>query len=303
MTHFSTDIATKPLTAHIDTLTLKARLYQPNSTPNGVTLFCLPGGGLTQDYFNLDPDFSFIQIMQNLGYTIVTQDNFGTGENVLPDTYPFHTPRHAAHYLSQALAIWQQDGSITPPIIGIGHSMGGMMMMLMQGKYKPFTALGLFGSSAGGLDWGLSEEEKIYINQDIIFERDLESLSLAKFKMAFTRSGGGPSGQSIVFGGQNPALTQRLRDISCKMNSAAALMSMMRGSFQTEVSAIDVPILFAFGDHDIGIPPQDVPKDFINAPKTDLIILKNTGHNHFAFSSIKPLCNKLDHWASNLLNL
>ena len=75
-------------------------------------------------------------------------------------------------------------------------------------------------------------------------------------------------------------------------------MSMVRGSFRTEVEAIDVPIFFAFGDHDIGIPPEDAPKDYINAPSTELIILENTGHNHFAFSSIKMLCTELDAWAS-----
>ena len=78
------------------------------------------------------------------------------------------------------------------------------------------------------------------------------------------------------------------------MNSAGAMMSMVRGSFRKEVEAIDVPLFFAFGDHDIGIPPEDAPKDYINAPSTELIILENTGHNHFAFSSIKVLCTELD---------
>ena len=73
-------------------------------------------------------------------------------------------------------------------------------------------------------------------------------------------------------------------------------MSMMRGSFRAEVEAIDVPLFFAFGDHDIGIPPKDAPKDYINAPSTELIILENTGHNHFAFSSIVTLCERLDGW-------
>ncbi len=288
------------LTTKIDALTFRARLFAPISQPKNITLFCLSGGGLTQDYFNFAPEFSFTDRMTRLGYAVITMDHMGIGDNALPDNYPFHTPRQAAHKLVQALKAWQNDGLITHPVIGIGHSMGGMMIMLMQGPYKPFTGLGLFGSNAGGLDWGLSEEEKTYINQEAAFERDLETLSLAKFKTPFSRSGGGPSGSSIVFGGQTPALTQRLRDISCKMNSAAAMMSMTRGSFQTEVNAINVPLFFAFGDHDIGIAPEDAPKAFINAPSKELIILKDTGHNHFAFSSIQSLCEKLDHWASKL---
>jgi len=76
-------------------------------------------------------------------------------------------------------------------------------------------------------------------------------------------------------------------------------MSMTRGSFRKEVNAIDVPMFFAFGDHDIGIPPEDAPKDYINTPSTELVVLENTGHNSFAFSSVATVCSKLDYWASN----
>jgi len=260
------------------------------------TLFCLPGGGLTKDYFDLTPNYSFVDRMTAQGYDIILCDHLGIASNAQNKDFPYFTPRDAAAYLSEQLRHWCGDS----PVIGIGHSMGGMMIMLMQGNHSPFKALGLFGSSAGGLDWGLSKEEKNYIKQEAMFAQDLEALSLAKFGAPYTRASGGPSGESIVFGGETQELTIRLRDISCEMNSASAMMSMMRGSFRTEVEAIDVPIFFAFGDHDIGIPPEDAPKDYINAPSAELVILEKTGHNHFAFSSIQTLCDKLDHWASNL---
>jgi pimeloyl-ACP methyl ester carboxylesterase len=77
-------------------------------------------------------------------------------------------------------------------------------------------------------------------------------------------------------------------------------MSMIKGSFSEEVKAIDASIFFACGDHDIGIPPAEIEKYYSNASSTKLIILKNTGHNHFAFDSINFLCESLDYWASNL---
>ena len=128
----------------------------------------------------------------------------------------------------------------------------------------------------------------------------MEALSLAKFGTAISKAGRGPKGDTIVFGGETPALTHRLRDLTCEMNSAGAMMSMMRGSFRDEVEAIDVPLFFAFGDHDIGIPPKDVPKDFINAPSAEVHILEMTGHNHFAFSSIEVLCAQLDSWSKQI---
>lgn len=287
---------TKTLKATVDGIELKASLFETLDTPNNITLFCLPGGGLTKDYFDLSPGYSFVRRMTELGYSVITMDHPGIATNDLPSDHPFYTPRRAADYLNQALISWD----IKPPIIGIGHSMGGMIIMLMQGNQSPFKGLALFGSSAGGLDWGLSEDEKQYINDEARFARDLEVLSLVKFGAPFTRAGGGPSGESIVFGGETNELNARLREISCEMHSPSAMMSMMRGSFRTEVQAIEVPIFFAFGDHDIGIPPKSAPADFINAPSAELIVLKTTGHNHFAFKSIDTLCKKLDYWASNL---
>lgn len=286
----------KSLITTVEGLDFKAILFEPLEANKNITLFCLPGGGLTQDYFNLAPDFSFVNRMTALGYSVITMDHPGIATNALPSDHPYYTPRQAASYLSQALESWD----VKTPIIGIGHSMGGMLIMLMQGNHSPFKALGLFGSSAGGLDWGLSEDEKKYINDEDNFARDLESLSLAKFGTPFTRAGAGPSGESITFGGETDDLTKRLREISCEMNSASAMMSMMRGSFKSEVDAIEVPLLFAFGDHDIGIPPEDAPKDFINAPSAELVVLEKTGHNHFAFSSMITLCETFDYWASNL---
>ena len=280
------------LAADINGLSLTAHKFAAAAPKKNITLFCLPGGGLSKDYFNLAPNFSFAARMSALGYDVITMDHPGVGDNALPAEHPFYTPREAAGYLSKALAQWD----IKTPIIGIGHSLGGMMIMLMQGLHSPFTRLGLFGSSAGGLDWGLSEEEKAYINKPDEFAREIEVMSLAKFGCATIPAGKGPSGESITFGGQTPELNERLRAAASEMNAAGAMMSMMRGSFRPEAEAIEVPLFFAFGDHDIGNPPQDVPKDFPSASSTKTIILKSTGHNHFAFSSIGKLCKAFDVW-------
>lgn len=282
------------LAADIDGIKLIASKFEAAEPKKNITLFCLPGGGLSKGYFDLAPNFSFAARMSALGYDVIIMDHPGIATNALPEDLPFYTPRDAATYLTQALEQW----NLKTPIIGIGHSLGGMMIMLMQSLHAPFAGLGLFGSSAGGLDWGLSDEEKAYINKPEDFARDLEAMSLAKFGRAMIPAGNGPSGESITFGGETPELNRRLCDVACEMNAAGAMMSMMRGSFRPEAEAIDVPMLFAFGDHDIGIPPKDVPKAFINAPSTQTVILDKTGHNHFAFRSIEVLCTKLENWLS-----
>jgi pimeloyl-ACP methyl ester carboxylesterase len=124
----------------------------------------------------------------------------------------------------------------------------------------------------------------------------LEQLVLKRFGAFFTPGMGGPSGKSIMFGGSSEALTQRLRDVGTLLYSAGATTSMARGSFAAEVAAIDVPIFFAFGDHDIGAPPEEVPQDFTSAPSIETMVLENTGHNSFAFPTIASLCDRLAVW-------
>jgi len=285
------------LTATVEGIEFRATRHLPQKPFKDMTLFCLPGGGVTAGLFDLAPNYSFTSCMTTKGCTVITMDHPGTASNPLPENHPFLEPRQAANYIAMALKQWVGN----KPVIGIGHSMGGMTTTLVQAKYTPFKAIGLFGSSAGGLDWGLSDDERNYIERPEDFSQDIEKLTLNKFGSDFIDyPNQGPSGKSITFGGETPELTQRLRDITCTLYAAGGMMSMTRGSFRKEVEAINVPIFFAFGDHDIGIPPKDAPKDYINAPSTELVVLENTGHNHFAFRSIETLCERLDHWASNL---
>lgn len=292
------------LKAQFEDITFEASLFRAeDSSQNNKAnplLFCLPGGGAAKGFFDLAPDHSFARRMNAKGYDVLTMDHPGTATNPLPESRAFLTPRGSADMINWALQNFLS--AIETPdrdVIGVGHSMGGMMITLMQGRHKSFKAMALLGSSAGGLDWGLTAEEQEYKNREEDIERDLETLTLTKFKAQFPgHPGGGPSGKSIVFGGETEELTEALRQNTCELFAAGGMMSMIRGSFKTEVEALDIPMFFAFGDHDIGIPAEDAPKDYINATSTQLIILENTGHNHMAFSSIEFLADELAVWIS-----
>lgn len=289
------------LLAEFDDLSFNARHFSAKGESKNTVLFCLPGGGASQGFFDLAPNYSFADLMTARGYDVITMDHPGTASNPLPESHPFMPPRQSADYIGISLFHFLKHPALDgKDVIGVGHSMGGMMTVLTQARHNVFKGVTLLGSSAGGLEWGLDENEKTYIDKPEAFERDLEALTLNKFKVPFPPGMGGPSGKSITFGGENEEITKQLRTVSCQLYAAGGMMSMTRGSFRDEVEAITAPMFFAFGDHDIGIPPEDAPKDFINAASTELMILENTGHNSFAFSSIHPLAEKLDHWASSL---
>ncbi len=284
--------------AQFQDITFEASYYKAEMGISNPLLFCLPGGGAAKGFFDLTPDHSFARRMNSKGYDVLTMDHPGTSTNPIPESRAFLKPRGAADIIHWALQSYLDKlGLKGKAIIGIGHSMGGMTQTLIQARHRPYEAMALLGSSAGGLDWGLSSEEKEYKNRENDIERDLKKLTFGKFGAQFpSHPGGGPSGKSIVFGGETPELTQALKDNTCELYAAGGMMSMIRGSFKTEVESLKIPLFFAFGDHDIGIPPKDVPKDYVNAVSTKLIILENTGHNHMAFSSIRILIDEMVAW-------
>lgn len=298
------------LQASIDTingskLELDATLFSPDSNPSGIQFFCLPGGSESHDYFNLGQydgvDHSFVSRMTALGHEVITMDHPGTGNNPISDTHPFLKPRQSSDYIAQAIVGFQKIRASNPSkFIGVGHSMGGMMTILTQARHQLFDGVALFGSSANGLDWGLDDHEKTYVGEPIAVEEDLEKLVIRKFQTPFPGPLGGPSGKSITFGGATPEITERLREISIPLYAAGGMLSMIKGSFAPEVEAIDVPLFLAFGDHDIGAPPEETPAPFTGTDSIELHVLDNCGHNSFAFPVIETLCAKLDHWASRV---
>ena len=286
-------------------LELSANLYEPDKIRSGLLFFCLPGGGASHGYFDLGvadgEDYSFVSRMTFFGHTLITMDHPGSGTNPLPDNHPFLVPRQASDYLGTAFQQICEEEKLSQLFnLGLGHSMGGMTMTLVQARMKMFSGLALLGSSARGLDWGTTDEEKIYVGKPKELERDLQQLVMTRYGSAFPEIPAGPSGKSITFGGANEAITQKLRDNMAHLYAAGGTTSMIQGSFADEAASIKVPLFFAFGDHDIGAPPEEVPQDYPGAPDIEMHILENCGHNSFAFPVIDKLCLQLDNWARKI---
>ena len=109
--------------------------------------------------------------MSTLGQHVIAMDHPGTGENQLPQDHPFLKPKTAAGYIATAIPNFIATLKLeSKRLIGVGHSMGGMMTILVQGLAKVYNAIVLIGSNAGGLDWGLTDKEKTYIEKQDDFE-------------------------------------------------------------------------------------------------------------------------------------
>jgi pimeloyl-ACP methyl ester carboxylesterase len=277
-----------------------ATLCVPDTLPDApLVMFCFPGGGMTQLYFDLE-GASFASAMAGRGILTIAFDHPGTGASRFPDD-PFQlTARHLANLESQAvIAVANQlrDGSIHPSVpslrhltmIGVGHSMGAMLVALQQAASKLYAAIALLGFSTRGLPEVLTPAEQMRAKQAT--RSDEYYIALAKQRFANSALAELPSRA-----GGSAALTAA----SAPLLTVAAMQSMLPGNIATEAATIDVPIFLGVGDRDIAGRPEAIAPRFAAAPAIRLLVLDDTGHHPFIGASADRLYDELAAWASTI---
>lgn len=280
-------------------------LFRPDGSPRAL-LWCMAGGGANRGYFDLAggaTGHSFARRMAAQGFAVATIDHPGIGGSDMPPEPERFTPRAAGdshHHALTALRAAHPDLTALP-VIAVAHSMGGMIATLQQARNRSFAGLALLGSSAGGFVRVLTDEERGFIGDPAGLEAALPRLAAARFGGAFVRfSAPDKALAAEIFGGGDPAVAPALRAIGDRMFGAGGVMSMVPGSFAAEAAAIDVPMFFAFGDRDIGVPPGEVPAAYPATRDVTILKLMATGHNHFGFASMVRLCTRLGHWINGI---
>ena len=150
----------------------RRRSSSPDGQRNGRVLYCLPGGGMSRRYFDLDaPGYSMAEHLAAQGFVVVTIDHPGVGDSPPPDDPWTLTPHVVAD--ADAAAVAELDRQLGGIPIGVGHSMGGMLTVTVQARHRPYAGLGLLGYAHSdhyeltALAAYLSDEEKAIVgNQD-----------------------------------------------------------------------------------------------------------------------------------------
>ncbi len=102
---------------------LAATIVEPGSgqeNSNGRVLYCLPGGGMSRQYFDLDaPGFSMAEHLAAQGFVVVTIDHPGVGESPPPDDPWTLTPAVVADADAAAVAELDASSAESPSVSAI----------------------------------------------------------------------------------------------------------------------------------------------------------------------------------------
>lgn len=282
-----------------------------------VVLACLPGGGMNRRFFDLVPNgeaagdisFSFARQMAGRGFITVLIDHLGVGESDRPEDGYALTPELLVqanqNALQQVLAGLRAGGLLAdlPPlpeltVIGVGHSMGAMLTLLQQARFRPFAALALLGFSTRGMpEYLIPEARKLADNTGAV-RAELARLAKATFQLPYPEVRPSPQSNSLFAGAAaEPRGVEAIKAARDKMLPVPAFLSMLPGNVAPEAAQIDVPLLLALGERDIAGPPHQAPAAFTGSRDVCLHIIPEAGHSHFLFPARTGLFNRLGGWA------
>ena len=278
---------------------LAVEVFEPRSLGERPTVcVCLPGGGMSRGYFDLQPppefgNYSMARHLTDLGFVVVTVDPPAVGESDTPDDGYALTPDVVAdvnaHAIEQVLTRWPDA-----PRIGVGHSAGALLTVVQQARHRTYGALGLLGFGNGGHErFGLTAQER---------EQAGGLVELTRQRFDNPLPGGSTSTSEFLLGGMDvpePVL-EALGSVKSCLLAVVGLTSMIPGSVGPEMAAVDVPVFLGLGDRDIAGEPHGIPAFFTGSHDISLFVLAGTGHNHNVSPAREQLWDRLATWALHL---
>jgi pimeloyl-ACP methyl ester carboxylesterase len=284
-------------------------------------MVCLPGGGMSRGYFDVDApgehgNYSMARHMAAQGFVVVTIDPPGVGDSDVPDDgYTLNVQTVAdccAGAVDVVLGMLRAGevqgvsaGDLTS--IGVGHSAGAMITTVQQARHRQHAALGLFGfGNDGGIaarQSQMAEEfEALEALDDVAeFQRRVAELARTRFGTPLPRSSSTATSPFLLGGMEVPEpVLDALGDVKSNLIAVVGLTSMVSGSVNAEMAAVDVPVFLGIGERDITGPAHAIPAAYSGAPEVLLYVLPGAGHNHNVAPNRELLWDRLATWLRTL---
>jgi pimeloyl-ACP methyl ester carboxylesterase len=281
---------------------LAVTILEPAAPANGRVLYCLPGGGMSRRYFDLDAaGYSMAEHLAERGFTVVTIDHPGVGDSPPPDDAWTLTPHVVADADTDAVRqLHKQLGGIP---IGVGHSMGGMLTVAIQARHRPYAALGLLGYAHSdhyeltSLAAYLSDEEKSVVGNPDAIASELVRLAKERFGRPLPK-GDTRRSDFLLAGMEVPEEALVAMDgCAASLLAICGLGSMLKCT-APDVKLIDVPVFIGFGERDITGNARATADALVRCPDITLFELSGSGHNHNVAPNRTVLWDRLATWAA-----
>jgi pimeloyl-ACP methyl ester carboxylesterase len=280
------------------------------------TIFvCFPGGGCTTGYFDLQVtrhhDYSMASELVDRGLVVVAFDHVGIGASDPIDDLFVVTPTVAAavnHAAATDTMDGLRSGSLVPGLpaladataIGVGHSMGGMIVAVQQARHRTFDAIAVLGHGGDGLAHHLSEDERALVGRPLT-EIEPELVDFARKRFATPPVARRRAEPASFFAPDVPrAVKAAFNRQRTRLLWTCGLTSMIPDATDREKAAITAPLFLAFGDADITNDYSGCLARYTAATDAALFVVPGSAHCHNQASTRLVLWDRLARWAGAL---
>jgi pimeloyl-ACP methyl ester carboxylesterase len=281
------------------------------TSPAPILLCCLAGGKCSTGYFDLQvegyPDYSMADYLAARGFIVVAFDHLGVGGSSPVDDIFLVTPRLASavnDHAHRAVVRGLVSGTLVPGLppvpdlvpIGVGHSMGGMLLGVQQARHATFAAVAVLGHGVG-LPTVLTEEELSFAHHgNVSDEEAVVALARTRFAAENPPVSRPPPGSFLPADLPGPVRTAFAAQ-QTELLFSCGLTSMLPGSTDGEKAAITAPVFLGFGEDDLTQDFMGCVALYTAATDISLFVLPGAAHCHNQSARRTMLWDRLAHWA------
>jgi pimeloyl-ACP methyl ester carboxylesterase len=247
---------------------VSATLHLPDDMPQGRLhlIFALHGGGYSRIYWHppfADDSYSFARWFTEQGKAVLTIDMLGMGQSSRPEPESRLSTEIIAAAHADALA--QVVSSLNQPlsVTGIGHSMGGMMIIAQAAAHPAFDRVAVLG----------------WANEPMVLgDTDVATLQADLIPSGYLPTSREPM-RKLFYGPEVPMDLIEADEAHGSTTPACLGRAALTPGIVHEASQqIRVPVLVVQSAIDTSPSPDKEPGYFADAPSADLQVLENAAH-------------------------
>ncbi len=277
---------------------IAATLHLPDELARGVPLdllVCIHGAGYTRAYWDARfeglPGYSYAAFATERGKAVLAFDMLGMGRSARPEDEGKLSRAKAAaahHQVVAEVTAGLRDGRWADAAhvitTGIGHSMGGLMVITQQGWHRSFDRVAVLGWANQPMTLGDTDAETMI---EAIRPGYLPSPRAAM--------------RALFYMPDVPdALIAADEAIGTTTPSCFGRDALTPGIVHAEAAAIDRPVFLMHGSVDTAADPHREAGYYRASPDVTVMRLADTAHCHNFATRRRELWDRMDRWIASL---
>jgi alpha-beta hydrolase superfamily lysophospholipase len=314
-TDLTLDLPVSATPEGVGELAIAATLYAPAAVDEQDVrvLLCWPGGSYGRDYWDIHlpgrDGYSFAGHMTARGFVVIAADPLGVGDSGRPEDgtlCTYDALADAAHGAVQLVRACLSEGTLTadlppvaaPRVVGVGHSMGGGLVVLQQARWGSYDAIGVLGYTHGAKARAVSSGDDAARRATAV--EQAKGFWGDQWDARYGVVDKAPH-QNWLNGPDAPADLVAADNANAVIWAAEPYIDALHVGYTAAYAArVTAPVMVAFGEFDIAERPRDEIAFYERSDDITLFVLAGSYHCHNFQDGRAMLWDRLGAWATGV---